>query len=169
PTVAFRVDRIADFARVTRALGALSGDTAAARLTVDSVTAALDAVRRATASLARPTAVWPVWETPLLVIGGASFMSELVEIAGGRNVFGTLAQPSPQVAFEDLLRRDPDVVLAGPNSRLRYLASPRWRALRAVQEGRVLVIDTNLVMRPAVRLGEGARSLARLLHPGITF
>ena len=39
------------------------------------------------------------------------------------------------------------------------------RALAAVRNGRVLYMDTSLVLRPAVRLGEGAVSLARLLHP----
>ena len=54
-TAAFRVDRIADFERVTRALGVLTGDTAAARTTVDSVTAHPRlASARATASLPRP-------------------------------------------------------------------------------------------------------------------
>ena len=45
-------------------------------------------------------------------------------------------------------------------------AEPAWRALRAVREGRVLIVDTILVGRPGVRLGEAAVSLARLLHPG---
>jgi ABC-type Fe3+-hydroxamate transport system substrate-binding protein len=41
----------------------------------------------------------------------------------------------------------------------------RWNALPAVRNGHVLIVDTAVVMRPAVRLGEGAVSLARLLHP----
>ena len=46
PTAAFRVDRIADFERVTRALGVLTGDSAAARATVDSVRRTLDSRAR---------------------------------------------------------------------------------------------------------------------------
>src|SRR5690242_20254146 len=52
--VAYRVDRIADFARVTRALGALTGDTAAARITVDTVQRTLARVRAATDTVSRP-------------------------------------------------------------------------------------------------------------------
>jgi hypothetical protein len=36
-----------------------------------------------------------------------------------------------------------------------------------VRGGRVFEVDSNLVMRPAARLGEGALSLARILHPGV--
>jgi ABC-type Fe3+-hydroxamate transport system substrate-binding protein len=166
-TAAFRVDRIADFERVTIALGALTGDSVAARATVDSVHATVARVRSATASLPRPTVFWPLYDQPLLATGGGSFLNELIEVAGGRNVYAFLPEPSPRITVEDLLRRDPDVVLLSPDSRARYLADPRWRALRAVREGRIVAVDTTLVFRPGPRLGEAARSLALLLHPGV--
>jgi ABC-type Fe3+-hydroxamate transport system substrate-binding protein len=164
-TAAYRVDRIADFARVARALGVLTGDTAAARATIDSVRATLDGVRSATAARPHPSVFWPLYDQPLLAVGGGSYLDELITIAGGRNLYGFMSAPSPQITIEDLVQRDPDVVLVPPASRARYLADPRWRALRAVREGRVLVIDTTIVLRPGPRLGEAARSLAALLHP----
>lgn len=164
-TAAYRVDRLADFTRVTLALGALVGNSAAARRTVDSVQATLNAVRRLTAPLPKPTVFWPLWNSPLLTVGGGSFLNELVAIAGGRNVFAELPQPSPSVSFEELLRRDPDVIFAGPRSRERMLRDPRWRALRAVREGRILPIDTTMVNGPSARVGASALGLARLLHP----
>ena len=91
----------------------------------------------------------------------------LAEIAGGRNVFGDLPGPSPEISFEELLRRNPDVVMVSPSSAATLLAEPRWRSLPAVRDHRVLLIDTLLTMRPGVRLGEAAVSLARLLHPGV--
>jgi ABC-type Fe3+-hydroxamate transport system substrate-binding protein len=166
PTAAYRLDRIADFARVTRALGALTGDSAAARVTVDTVRATLDRVRAATWPLAHPTVFWPLYDLPLLAVGGGSFLDELIDIAGGRNVYGFMSEPSPRITFEDLLHRDPDVVLATPESRARYLRDPRWRTLRAVRDGRLFAVDTTLVLRPGPRIGEAARSIALLLHPG---
>jgi ABC-type Fe3+-hydroxamate transport system substrate-binding protein len=65
--------------------------------------------------------------------------------------------------MEDVVRRDPDVVLTGPTSRDRILASPAWRTLRAVREGRVFAYDTMVVGRPSVTLGAAAVNLARLL------
>lgn len=166
PTVSYRVDRIADFARVTEALGRLTGDTMAARATVDSVGATLARTRARTATLPHPRVFWFLWESPLLAVGGGSFLNEMLEVAGARNVYDSLPGPSPAVAFEDLLRRDPDVVLAAPATKARMLADPRWRTLRAVREGRVLVFDTTIVNGPSARIGASALSLARLLHPG---
>jgi ABC-type Fe3+-hydroxamate transport system substrate-binding protein len=166
PTAAYRVDRIADFERVTRALGVLVGDTTAARTTVDSVRATLDRVRRATATVPHQTVFWPLYDQPLLAVGSGSYLNELIDIAGGRNVYGFMKEPSPRITFEDLMRRDPDVVLTSPESRPRYLADPRWQALRALRDGHLLAVDTMLVLRPGPRLGEAARSMALLLHPG---
>jgi iron complex transport system substrate-binding protein len=164
-TYATRVDAIEQFRRTTRDLGRLTGDTAAARMVIDSVDRALAAVRARTAALAHPKVLLPTWDSPLIVIGGGSHLSELVEIAGGRNVYADEAAPSPQVAFEDVVRRDPDVILAGPEGRERIMASPRWRTLRAVREGRVFAYDTMVVGRPSVTLGRAAENLAALLHP----
>jgi ABC-type Fe3+-hydroxamate transport system substrate-binding protein len=166
-TAAFKVDSIEQFDRLTRLLGRLVGDSARGALVADTVMRTLDSVRAITRGLPRISVVLPMWDEPLIVIGGGSFMSQLVAIAGGRNVYDSIPLPSPTVAFEDVVRRDPHAVLVGPERAERIRAAPKWRALRAVREGRLLIVDTARVLRPAVRLGEGAVSLARLLHPEI--
>ena len=168
-TAAYRLDRIADFARVTAVLGRLTGDSAAAQRTVDSVQSTLARVRAQTASLPHPRVFWPLWEAPIYSVGGGSFLDELIEIAGGENVFRELPQPSPQVSFEELVRRDPDVMLSGAKTRARLLADPRWHSLRPVREGRILVVDTTIINGPSPRVGASAEGLARLLHPGVAF
>lgn len=165
---AFKVDRIEEFRRVTRALGRLVGDSARAAAVVDSVDATLARVAAATRALPHPTVFIHAWDKPVITIGGGSFMSELVAIAGARNVYADLPQPSPTVTMEDVVRRDPDVVLAGPIAAAELPKSDAWRALRAVREGHIAVYDTNLVSRPSVTMGAAAVSLARLLHPGLT-
>ena len=166
PTLSLRVDRIAQFRGAVTRLGEILSDTATARVVVDSVDRTLGRVRAATQGRPRPATFWKAWDSPVIAIGGGSFLTELVDIAGGRNIYGDDPRPSLDVTIEDVVRRDPDIVLAGPESAARMRAAPAWQALRAVREGRVLVVDTVLVGRPGVRLGEAAASLARLLHPG---
>lgn len=163
--VGFRSDSIAGFGRITMELGRLVGDTVRAMAVRDSVMNTLAAVRRATRGVVPPAVVMPVWHNPLHVIGGTSFMNELVSIAGGRNVYDSLPAPSPQVTFEDVVRRDPDIVLTGPVDAARLRTNASWRVLRAVRADRVVAYDTLLTGRPGVRLGEAAVSLASLLHP----
>ncbi|HEX6965775.1 MAG TPA: helical backbone metal receptor [Gemmatimonadaceae bacterium] len=164
--LALKTDGITDFVRATHLLGIATGERAAAATIADTVQRSLDRVRRETATLERPRVVWPVWESPLMVIGGGSYLTQLLEIAGARNIYADISAPSPQVSLEDVIRRAPDAVLVSPEGAARIRTDPAWQAVPAVQHGRVLVIDTSLVLRPSVRLGEAARSLARLLHPG---
>jgi iron complex transport system substrate-binding protein len=162
--LAFRTDRIADFRRAAVLLGRATGREQEAGQMVDSVMHTLERVRASTASLQHPTVYWHLWDNPLITIGAGSFMHELVEIAGGRNIYAHASAPSPQVSLEDVARRNPDIVLAGPVGRERILADPRWQVVAAVRQGEVRVVDTTLVARTSVRLGEAAISLARLLH-----
>ncbi|MCE2941890.1 MAG: ABC transporter substrate-binding protein [Gemmatimonadota bacterium] len=159
-TLTLRVDRIADFARATTLLGRVLGDTAAAATLRDSVLATVSRVAgearaaRAAARTSAPSVAWPLGERPLYVIGGSSFLGELIDSAGGRNAFGDLAQPSPTVAFEELVRRDPDVLVVGAAAAARIATDARWRQLRAVRSGRLVIADSVRTGRPGPRLGE---------------
>ncbi|HMA04204.1 MAG TPA: helical backbone metal receptor, partial [Gemmatimonadaceae bacterium] len=165
--IALRTDKLADFARASRELGRAVGESANAETVVDTVQRTLARVRAATAPLDHPTVFWHVWDSPIYTIGAGSFLDELLTIAGGTNIYADRAEPSPQVSLEDIIKRDPQIVLAGVAGRSAMTTSPLWKGVRAVREGRVFVVDTNLVGRPSVRAGEAAVSIARLLHPGI--
>lgn len=162
-TLALRTDRIADLERVVRIVAAAVDADAAGRVVADTVRAAVDSVRALPRPAAAVTAYWHIWDAPLLTIGGGSYLSELLEVAGATNVFADIETPSPQVSLEEIARRDPAVVLAGPNNAAKIRRSPAWQSVRAVREGRVLVIDTTIVGRPGVRMGEAARFLRRVL------
>jgi len=164
-TVSLKVDHISDFRRTTQLLGAILHDSARAKIVVDSVQHTLDSVRVATSRAPKPKVFWHIWDAPLITIGSGSFMSELVDIAGARNVYADINGPSGPINLEDVARRDPDFILAGPIGAHQIETDPRWRIVRAARERKVLVVDTLLVARPAVRLGEAAVSLANLLHP----
>ena len=165
-TLALKIDSIAQFERDTRLMGRLTGDSAAAYTLVDSVSATLDRVRAATKSLPHPTVFIPTWDRPLIAIGGGSFLSQLLDAAGGRNIYEDIATPSAVVTIEDVAKRNPDYVLTSPAAAPNLGTDPKWRVLTAVRQKRVLIYDTLLVGRPSVTLGAAARSLADLLHPG---
>ena len=92
-------------------------------------------------------------------------MNDLIEIAGGANIYADMAEASGTVSIEDVLRRNPQFIITGPEGASKIKSDPRWSEAPAVKAGRVLVVDTAIVGRPSVRLGEAAESLARLFHP----
>ena len=163
--VGLRIDHIAQFERAARLLGRMLGRAAAGEQVADSVAATLDRVRSATRNLPRPSVVWPVSASPPIVIGGGSYMSELIDIAGARNVYGTMPAPSPVVSIEDVVARNPDIVIRGGDDNPSSAWSTTWSVVPAVRAGHVVRVSTELVSRPSVHLGEAAVALARALHP----
>ena len=162
-TIAIRDDRIADFPRTVQWLAMALGDRALAAGVIDSVQRSLRAVRSRPRAARPPTIFWHVWESPLYTIGRGSFLDELVEAAGAVNVFHDLAAASPTVTMEEIVRRNPDFVLAGAVGAATIRASDAWQAVPAVRAGRILVVDTALVGRPGIRMGEAAHHLRALI------
>lgn len=163
--LAIRVDRIADFERLTRQLGVTLNAQVRAQQVVDTVTMTLDKVRAVVAGAKRPGVVWPLYDSPVYVVGKGSFISEVLEIAGADNIFADLDKPSPEVTVEEIAHRNPAFVLTSPSGADRMRANAKWQPVRAVREHHVLVVDTLLTTRPTVTLGMAAVSLAKLLHP----
>jgi iron complex transport system substrate-binding protein len=164
-TLAIRTDHIADFRRAVNVLALAVGDSAAGNRLVDSVERSLRAVQDRPRPAVRPRVFWFIWERPLITIGRGSYMTELVELAGASNIFADIDAASPQVTREEIVRRNPDFILTGPQNAEKIRASGAWQAVPAVRDGHLLIVDTALVGRPGVRLGEAARYLrALILH-----
>jgi ABC-type Fe3+-hydroxamate transport system substrate-binding protein len=165
-TLSFKIDHIADFYHAARTIGRLLGDSARGARVADSVERTLKRVRAATQSLEKPTVFWHIWDAPLITIGRGSYMNELIDIAGGVNIYGDMRETSPAVSIEDVLKRNPQYIITGPEGSRKVSKDSRWAEAQAVKAKRILVVDTAIVGRPSVRLGEAAESLARLFHPG---
>jgi ABC-type Fe3+-hydroxamate transport system substrate-binding protein len=165
-TLSLKIDSIAEFHRAAVLIGRLLGDSAKGAAVSDSVRKTLQRVRDATARLDRPKVFWHIWDAPLITVAGGSYMNELLEIAGARNIYGEMTEPSPMVSIEDVLRRNPDYIVTGPEGAEKIKLDPRWAEAPAVKAGRLIIADTTLVGRPSVRLGEAAVSLAKAIHPG---
>jgi iron complex transport system substrate-binding protein len=164
-TLSVRDDRLADFRRIVSLLGTALHDSVPAQHVADSVTASLARVSAATANLPPVAVVWPIEVAPLRVIGGGSYLNDLLTDAGARNVYGAMSDPSPQVSLEDVLQRDPSVVLTTAATARAMRTDPRWQQWLADTGHRILVPDTALVGMPSVRMGAAAAHLVQLLHP----
>ncbi|HEU4763514.1 MAG TPA: helical backbone metal receptor [Gemmatimonadales bacterium] len=157
PTLLLRTDRLEDVPRVARILGAATGHVASAdsldaayRRALDSASVPPSAGAPARPS-ARPSVLLLAWEDPPLTIGAGSFLDELVERAGGRNVFHDLAAASGPVSLEAIAARDPDLILSVGDGTPTIAGRPEWRAVRAVREGRFVHVSGSEFARPGPR------------------
>jgi iron complex transport system substrate-binding protein len=101
--------------------------------------------------------------------GPTTFIDQLIQIAGGVNIAGTLSNPWPQLSLEDILVKNPDMILLGDaaygNSPEQVKQRPGWTGLKAVKDGNIQVFDDNLVSRPGPRMVDGLEILAKIIHP----
>ncbi len=159
-----------DIRRVAGALGiAERGES-----TVEELQARMCAIsRRALANRSRPTVACIEWLEPLMAAG--NWVPELVEMAGGINLFGEAGKHSPWMNWEELVQADPEVIVIMPcgwdpertRPEMHWLThQPEWAQLRAVRGGRVHLTDGNQYFnRPGPRLVESLEMLAAILHP----
>jgi iron complex transport system substrate-binding protein len=123
----------------------------------------------------KPTVACIEWIDPLMAAG--NWMPELVEMAGGVNLFGTAGEHSPWMTWEELLEKDPDVIIVSPcgfdieESRQDMnilMQKPDWSSLKAVNSRRVYLTDGNQYFnRPGPRLVESLEILAEVFHPDV--
>lgn len=166
-----RLDDIwADIRRVAEALDVPDRGAAV----VADLTARMAAVaKQARALPGKPTVATVEWIDPLMA--GGNWMPELVDMAGGRNVFGEAGAHSPWVTFDDFIAADPDVIVILPcgfsisdarRDMPALTGRDAWNGLSAVRAGRVFVADGHhFFNRPGPRIVESLEILAEMLHP----
>jgi iron complex transport system substrate-binding protein len=128
-------------------------------------------VERAARRSWRPRVYFEEWDEPM--ISAIEWVGELIEIAGGRNVFADRARGKLArerfVDAADVLRENPEVVLASwcgkAFDRAAFEARPGFSALSAVRTGRVHEVPSELILQPGPAcLTDGVDLLARLLE-----
>ena len=103
--------------------------------------------------------------------GSNTFISYLIDQAGGFNIGDVLSSDYAQISLEELLIQNPAIIILGDSAYgvtpEQVAARPGWNSISAVQDGMVYPFDDDLVSIPGPRLVDGLEELTRLLHPGI--
>jgi ABC-type Fe3+-hydroxamate transport system substrate-binding protein len=164
PALRINTDALSDVDRVGRLLGRLTGRSRAA----DSVAATFDTALAAASSGHRdtrhPSVLLLVWEQPPMTIGRGSFLSELVERAGGRNLFDDVTASAGPVSIEAVAARDPDFIFTTTDGPAAFARRPEWQVVRAVRARRFIRVTGSEFNRPSPRAPAAIRELAAHLR-----
>lgn len=169
PVFAIRTRDTVDVFRNVERLGQLVGRDTSAQHLNRSLRRQLAEVRVSVGEGPRPSVMYVVWTDPPMTVGPRTFIAQLVEIAGGRILFPDVEQDWPTVAIEEIVRRQPDVVVlpigeTRAHSVERLRDDPGWRSLSAVRQGRVVQVPADLMNRPGPHIGEAARVMRDALR-----
>ncbi|KUO96342.1 cobalamin-binding protein [Ferroacidibacillus organovorans] len=149
----FNPHRLEDMFQTVLLLGNIVGESKKAEQYCESLRSEIEAIReRAKEFPFRPRVYFEEWMDPVIV--GTGWVSDLIEIAGGTDVFRDVAVQGRSavkrvVSTQQILERDPEIVLASwcgkPFEAEKFLAREGFSAARAVREKRVFEISSEVL------------------------
>lgn len=169
-------DTVEDVFGSIEAIGAATGKGGAAAALVDSIRAVMDDIRanppdrRYETMIVVSRAGTSVED--VFVAGSGTYLDELLRRAGGTNVFGGSLARYPEPSVEEILHKNPEVILEirpegkgdETETRLARAAWGRLPGLRAAQTGNVFALTGDYLVVPGPRMGRTLRDLAAVLH-----
>lgn len=166
-------------------LGAATGSSAAAKKLSADLRAKLDAIRARTAKLPRLKMMFIVGRNPgtldgMVAVGRGSYLNEMMEVAGGENIFRDALAPYPKVGLEEIITRDPDVIVdmgdmaqtVGVSEEHKRAVAQLWMrapTVSAVKQRRVFAVASDIYVVPGPRIVDAALAFAQMLHPEAGF
>ncbi|MGC1904832.1 MAG: cobalamin-binding protein [Candidatus Acidiferrum sp.] len=158
-------------------VGEETGRVEDAELLLEKIGAELESTERTVAKIEHhPRVAFLEWLDPFYV--GGHWVPQMIERAGGIDLFGSPRKPTFRVTLQDIVESIPDVILISPcgysaeqaRTEIQNMSLPdQWNATPAVRNNRVYALEANgYFSRPGPRLTTGIEILAKALHPFLT-
>jgi iron complex transport system substrate-binding protein len=157
-------------------VGMVTGVEETAASLIEDMRSNIDSVTSLVANLSeeeRPNVFYIVWHDPLMTAGSDTLPGQLIELAGGKNIFANLSGYTT-VSIESLLYGEPQVIIAGTGMGSGADAPLEWaqsesqlQDTEALKEGRVFSINTDLTGRFGPRIVDALYEMLRLIHPDL--
>jgi iron complex transport system substrate-binding protein len=176
-TYSYRHGGIATILESLRDLAVLTGHPSEGERVARDLQARLDAVRVRVRGRPRPRTILVFEHEPrtlrnMYVSGGVGFLHEMLDNAGGENVFADVTRESVQPSVETLLARAPEVVVEIRANPPQDIAAERraWlmlTTLPAARSERIHFLAGEYLVVPGPRVAQGVEAFARILHPEV--
>jgi iron complex transport system substrate-binding protein len=166
PVFASEPGALPKLATTIETLGALTGTADVAARAAGQYRERLGALRARYAGRPEVTVFYEIWDRPLQTVNDAHVISDVIRMCGGRNVFGKLAALAPTINAEDVIRADPEVIVASGMGEAQPVwldTWKRWPRLTAVARGNLYVVPPDLIQRATPRVLDGAERLCAAL------
>jgi len=162
-----RTQHLEDISRALLRIGDLVGRPQAAADRAREFEDGLERLRDQATGAAAISVFYQVAERPLYTVNGDHYVSELIELCGGRNVFDDLGSLAPLIGVEAVLARDPEVLMAssdaGPDA---FAAWDRWPEMAANRYGNRFRMPAAEIGRATPRLVAAGEAMCAALETG---
>jgi iron complex transport system substrate-binding protein len=175
PTFVSQPASLAEIKDTLALFGKITGHVDEATAAATEMQARIDAVTKAVSSVPadqRPTVFYEVWHEPLMSSNGKTVVGELINLAGGVNIFADLPDEYPTVSVEQIVEVDPQFII-GPSSHGDQMTAEvigsreGWGNLSAVKNNAIYIVDGNIVSHSSPRIVIVLEEFAKILHPDL--
>jgi iron complex transport system substrate-binding protein len=161
----FRNERLEEVLENIERIGALLARDAAAADRIGAILEMRAAVAVAARGRERPSTLAIITRTPLFVVGADTFLDEMLEAVGARNLGRRLGKGYPSASIEWLIGVAPELLLdLTPGAERAADFWARWPSLPAVRANRVVDVDASRISLPGPDLDRALRALAVVVH-----
>ncbi|MFH1074391.1 MAG: cobalamin-binding protein [Candidatus Firestonebacteria bacterium] len=133
----------------------------------DSLKVRIENVKEKSKNKKKSKIYFELWNQPITSAGKGSFIEELINIAGGENIFSDINKTFPEVSVEEIIKRNPDIIITaymGKKSGMKKEIKNRagWGSIKAVKDDKIFDdINSDLLLRPGPRLVSGLEELSK--------
>ncbi len=161
-----RTRTLSDIGAALEHIGGLLGKTASARDLAAAYLNEISELRQTYANRASVRVYFQISEQPLYTINGEHYISELITVCGGRNVFAELGELAPAVSAEAVIVKNPEVMLssAADDNQQPLEVWERWPELAANRYGSRFGVPADLVGRASPRLARAGQVICEHLE-----
>ncbi|MEO1448200.1 MAG: helical backbone metal receptor [Bacteroidota bacterium] len=162
---------MADIFTGMKDIGQLVGEEAQSNRVADSLETLVNLVLDSTENQIKYRTLMLISGNPLKVVGGSGFLHEMIEKAGGKNVYAARKEAFVETTVEEILRSEPEFLILPSKDDQVYAellaAYPALYNTPADVYKQVHIIDPDLVYRPGPRMIEGLLTLTHILHTNL--
>jgi iron complex transport system substrate-binding protein len=164
-----RTNSLSDVADAILRIGELTGYEATARQSVESYRSELDALAASFEGREDISVFYQVSGRPLFTINGEHYVSELITLCGGSNVFADLTDLAPSIDVESVVERDPEVMMASTDAGDDAFAEwNRWPGIAANRNRNHFLMPADAIGRATPRLVQAAHAVCTALEEART-
>lgn len=158
-------------------VGRATGKDAEAGAVVSNIRERIDTITiQAADATTTPKVYHEVWNEPLMSAGPATFIDELITLAGGENIFNDATTSWPTTSSEVIIEKNPDVMFfpdmyMGQANFYETIEAvkdrPGWDTITAVKNNALYEINADIISRSGPRLVDALEAIAKMVHPEI--
>ena len=180
PSFGINMDTLADILNSIKILGKTLGVEKNAEQLIKKLTEGINSYKEKLKGIAPKKALLLLGDSSdpgrdLYATGHGTFLHELLEISGGKNILPATMARYPRITKEYIIEKSPEVIIeAGPKSRLtppqikeRIKGWERFPSIKAVQKGQIHYIGADYILIPGPRLLNIIEQFSRAIHPDI--